>query len=92
MAFTGMCPYLRNTKKVEVTICECAKFTFPDRQARRDVLYGYCGHTDAWKTCPFKLTMDKYYERKFNGEISAKEKISDDRKRVVTHINCCGEG
>lgn len=65
MAFAGMCPYLKNTKTVEVTVCECARFTFPDRQARRDVLYGCCGHPDAWRQCIFKVAMDGYYERKY---------------------------
>ena len=50
---------------MERTICECARFTFPDRQSRRDILYGYCGHPSAWRACPLKLAMDNYYERKY---------------------------
>ena len=66
MAFAGMCPYLKEAKTVDRTICECARFTFPDRMARREILYGYCGHTDDWKICPFKRAMDNFYERKYS--------------------------
>ena len=65
LAFTGMCPYLKDAKTVERTVCECARFTFPDKIARREILYGYCGHLDARKRCPLKVAMDNYYERKF---------------------------
>lgn len=85
MAFAGMCPYLKNAKKVEVTVCECARFTFPDRQARRDVLYGCCGHPSAWRNCVFKLAMDKYYDRKYSEEESGQSRIS----AVSTTDNCC---
>lgn len=66
MAFAGMCPYLKDAKSVERTVCECARFTFPDRIIRREILYGYCGHPTAWKECPFKRALDNYYERKFS--------------------------
>ena len=65
MAFAGMCPYLKEAKTVDRTICECARFTFPDRIARREILYGYCGHPNDWKNCPFKKAMDNFYERKY---------------------------
>ncbi len=65
MAFTGMCPYLKDARSLERTICECARFTFPDKSARREILYGYCGHPSAWKVCPLKLAMDHHYERRF---------------------------
>ena len=72
MAFAGMCPYLKEAKTVDRTICECARFTFPDRIARREILYGYCGHPSDWKSCPFKKAMDNFYERKY----------SEDAKRI----------
>ena len=65
VAFAGMCPYLKDARSMERTICECARFSFPDRQTRRDILYGYCGHPSAWRACPFKLALDGYYERKY---------------------------
>jgi hypothetical protein len=65
VAFAGMCPYLKDARSMERTICECARFSFPDKQTRRDILYGYCGHPSAWRACPFKLALDGYYERKY---------------------------
>ena len=66
MAFAGMCPYLKNTKKSDGALCECARFTFPDKESRREVLYGYCGHPDAWKKCMLKQILDRYYDRKYD--------------------------
>ena len=68
MAFTGMCPYLKDARSMERTICECARFTFPDKISRREVLYGMCGHPSAWRACPFKLAMDHHYDRKYSPE------------------------
>ncbi len=65
MAFAGMCPYLKETRKSSDTLCECARFTFPDKQSRREILYGCCGHPDNWRECRFKLALDGYYERKY---------------------------
>ncbi len=64
--FTPMCPYIKNEKRVDRTRCECCKFTFPDAQARRELLYGICASKEAWKDCIFKKTLDNYYERKYN--------------------------
>ncbi len=90
MAFAGMCPYLKNTKKADGAVCECARFTFPDKQSRRDVLYGYCGHPDAWRGCMFKLIMDRYYDRKFAQESASPKdnKILKKSKSSATG-NCC---
>ena len=72
MAFAGMCPYLRDARSCDRTICECAKFTFPDKVARRELLYGYCGHPKNWKGCTFKAIMDRYYDRKYSDDENAK--------------------
>ncbi len=68
MAFTGMCPYLKDARSMERTICECARFTFPDKLTRREILYGFCGHPSAWRQCPLKLAMDHHYDRKYGLE------------------------
>jgi hypothetical protein len=68
MAFAGMCPYLKDARSCERTICECARFTFPDKISRRELLYGFCGHPTAWKNCTFKPIMDRYYDRKYSNE------------------------
>ena len=83
MAFAGMCPYLKEARDSDRTICECARFTFPDRVARREVLYGFCGHPDNWKECTFKAIMDHYYDRKYStdGEAEAPLKRASKRQR-----------
>lgn len=69
MAYAIMCPYMKTIKDGLEMSCECARFRFPDKQARRDVIYGVCAHPTAWQTCTFKLVLDKYYyERKYSGE------------------------
>ena len=64
MPFAGMCPYFRY-EKAGITYCECGELKFPDRRARRDIVYGYCGHPDDYKRCPFKNALDGYYERRY---------------------------
>ena len=69
MAIAGMCPYFKKIPDDKKITCECAKFTFPDRIARRDLLYGFCAHPTAYKNCILKQSMDKYYyERKYDIE------------------------
>ena len=74
MAYCGMCPYLKDARSPERTICECARFTFPDKLSRRDLLYGVCGHPTAWKECTFKAIMDKYYDRKYSAQCAVEAK------------------
>ncbi len=84
MAFAGMCPYLKDARSCERTICECARFTFPDKISRRELLYGYCGHPTKWKSCTFKTIMDKFYERKYSsGDDGVAERAAE---------NCKGKG
>ena len=84
MAFAGMCPYLRDARSCDRTICECAKFTFPDRVARREVLYSYCGHPTGWKNCTFKAVMDRYYDRKYSGGAEEEPVTHRKHKRVAS--------
>ena len=64
MPIAGACPYYRYEKE-GVTFCECAELHFPDRVARREVLYGFCAHPTDFCRCPLKHAMDGYYERRF---------------------------
>lgn len=64
MPIAGECPYYMY-EKAGVTYCECAKMHFPDRLARRGFLYRYCAHPTNFRSCPFKLMMDNYYERRY---------------------------
>ncbi len=71
MAFAGMCPYLKDARSCERTVCECARFTFPDKVSRRELLYCYCGHPTGWRSCTFKPIMDRFYERLYSGKVEA---------------------
>ena len=62
MPIAGECPYYCY-EKAGVTYCECAQLRFPDRLARREVLYTYCASPEGFRRCPFKTAMDNYYER-----------------------------
>ena len=62
MPVAGACPYFRY-EKAGVTYCECAEMRFPDRRARRDIVYSYCAHPTNFGACPFKHALDGYYER-----------------------------
>ena len=61
----GICPYYMRDRGQGVVYCECAKFRFPDKVARREILYSYCAHPDGYKQCVLKQMMDRYYERKY---------------------------
>ena len=69
----GVCPYYLRDRGNGVIYCECAKFRFPDKLARREVVYRYCAHPEHYKKCMLKQAMDHYYERKYS-MIDADEK------------------
>ena len=61
-----MCPYLRKGKDAKQISCECASFRFPDKVARREIIYAFCAHPTDFRKCVFKQVLDRYYyERKF---------------------------
>ena len=62
MPLAAMCPYFRY-EKAGITHCECGDLRFPDRKARRDMVYRYCAHPTDYGACPLKRAMDGYYER-----------------------------
>lgn len=61
----GICPYYIRDRGNGLVYCECARFRFPDKQARREIVYGYCGHPEKYKLCPLKQMLDGFYERKY---------------------------
>ena len=69
----GICPYYLRDKGNGVVYCECARLRFPDKMARREIVYGFCAHPDHYKKCMLKQAMDHYYERKYS-MIDADEK------------------
>ncbi len=62
----GLCPYYLRDRGGGVIYCECARFHFPDRKARREIVYTFCAHPDGYKRCVLKQAMDHYYERKYS--------------------------
>ncbi len=62
----GICPYYIRDRGKGLVYCECARFRFPDLQARREILYRFCAHPTGYKSCMIKQCLDNYYERKYN--------------------------
>lgn len=69
----GICPYYLRDRGNGLVYCECARFRFPDKLSRREIVYGFCAHPDNYKKCAIKQAMDHYYERKYH-MIDADEK------------------
>ena len=61
----GICPYFKKDRGRGHINCEGATFRFPDRLARREYVYRFCAHPEGYKTCPLKIAMDHFYERKY---------------------------
>lgn len=66
MKMIGMCPYFQRERGHGLVYCECAKFRFPDKLARREIVYRFCAHPENYKNCVIKQTMDHFYERMYN--------------------------
>jgi hypothetical protein len=61
----GICPYFIRDRSKGVVYCECARFRFPDKPSRREIVYRYCAHPEGYKDCMLKKALDHYYERKY---------------------------
>lgn len=63
-----ICPFFKGEPKKLKLRCEIGNLKFPDKQARRFLVYGYCAHPTNYTECTFyKLLMD-YYDRKESEE------------------------
>lgn len=56
----ALCPYYI-TDKSGVIQCEIGAIRCKDNLMHRFIGYGYCA--DKFERCPFKIALDKYYER-----------------------------
>lgn len=56
----ALCPYYESDK-FGILHCEIGNLRMRDSQMLREVGYGVCA--DKYKTCPFKVALDNYYER-----------------------------
>lgn len=61
----GICPYYLRDRGRGLVYCECARFQFPDKESRREILYRYCAHPEGYKACMIKQALDHHYERKY---------------------------
>ena len=64
-ACVGICPYYLRDRGNGMVYCECARFRFPDKLARREFVYRFCAHPEGYRDCQLKVVMDHYYERKY---------------------------
>ena len=64
----GICPYYNRERGQGVVYCEAARLKFPDRDARREIVYRFCAHPDGYKACMLKQALDHFYERKYEHE------------------------
>ncbi len=62
----GICPYYQRDRGQGMVYCECARFRFPDKLTRREIVYSFCAHPVGYKSCAIKQAMDHFYERKYN--------------------------
>lgn len=60
-----ICPYFIRDRGQGIVYCECANFHFPDKLARREYVFHFCGHPTGYKDCPIKQAMDHFYDRKY---------------------------
>ncbi len=63
--YPAICPYYKREDYRGTIYCECARLRFPDKQSRREIVYRFCAHPEGYLTCPFKLALDGYYERRY---------------------------
>ena len=62
----GVCPYFIRDRGRGVIYSECARFHFPDKLARREIVYTYCAHPSGYRQCVLKQAMDGFYRRKYD--------------------------
>lgn len=64
----GICPYFQRDRGKGQVYCECARFRFPDKESRREIVYRFCAHPGGYKDCMIKQALDHHYERKYGSE------------------------
>ena len=64
MPVAAQCPFYRYEKN-KITYCEYADLHPPDKQAREEIVFHLCAHENYYKTCPFYVAMENYYNRKY---------------------------
>ena len=60
----AICPFYKYEKDKQI-LCEYGNLRPPDKLARREIIYQYCGHPENYALCPFYKALDNYYKRKY---------------------------
>lgn len=70
-----MCPFFRRERRYEdktrrkFYYCDFGRLEFPDKEARREMLFGVCCNTgpDGFRSCPIYRMSTNYYDRAMKG-------------------------
>lgn len=66
------CPFYTKERDGKLN-CEGGTVKFPDRIARREIVYKYCASPDNYKNCIIYQMLMNYYERMLNNYHDRKE-------------------
>lgn len=57
------CPFYKRVKFLTLS-CEGATLRFPDEDAKKEHVLGYCANIRNWRKCPIAQYLENYYFRK----------------------------
>lgn len=61
------CPFYKKSLPLSLH-CEGADITFPDVTAARDHVCAFCANEFGWRKCSVAIMLQRYYDRKEDGE------------------------
>ena len=67
MSMVFECPFFKRNEYLKIN-CEGGTIRFPDKDARREYLEGFCANSINWKKCTIAHCLENYYERKEENE------------------------
>lgn len=56
------CPFFKKENGLK-THCEGGVVIHPDREARKDFIFGLCASEYCWNQCSIAKSLNRYYER-----------------------------
>lgn len=63
MPMAMQCPFFKREDNLTLR-CEGAKLKFPDKDARLEIVLGYCANSYNWRKCPIAHCLENYHFRK----------------------------
>ena len=63
MPLIMQCPFFKRNEALKLH-CEGGVISFPDKDAGKDYLTGYCANNINWRKCTICHNLEDYYERK----------------------------